>query len=80
VGCTVSPHSLRHYFGGCLISCGVSVVTVSSWLGHSSPEISYRVYAYPKPDDEQAGRAALAATIRSIVRDVYPLCTREASE
>lgn len=80
VGFTVSPHSLRHYFGASLISRGVSVVAVSRWLGHSSPEITYRVYAYLKPDDEQAGRAALAETLRSIVPDVYPLCTREASE
>ena len=80
VGFTLSPHSLRHYFGACLISRGVSVVAVSRWLGHSSPEITYRVYAYLKPEDEQAGRAALAETMRSIVPDVYPLCTREASE
>jgi integrase len=79
-GFTVSPHSLRHYFGASLISRGVSVVAVSRWLGHSSPEITYRVYSYLKPDDEQAGRAALAETMRSIVPGVYPLCTRAASE
>lgn len=79
-GITVSPHSLRHYFGASLISRGVSVVAVSRWLGHSSPEITYRVYAYLKPDDEQVGRAALAETMRSVIPDVYPLCTREASE
>jgi integrase len=66
VGFPVSPHSMRHYFGASLISHGVSVVAVSRWLGHSSPEITYRVYAYLKPDDEQAGRAALEATLRSI--------------
>jgi integrase len=77
---TVSAHSLRHHFGVSLISRGVSVVAVSRWLGHSSPEITYRVYAYLKPDDEQAGRAALAETLRSIVPDVHPLGTREASE
>lgn len=48
-GLTVSPHSLRHYFGAGLISRGVSVVAVSRWLGHSSPEIAYRVYAYLNP-------------------------------
>jgi integrase len=36
----VSPHSCRHYFGASLISAGVSVVAVSRWLGHSSPEIT----------------------------------------
>jgi integrase len=80
VGFTVSPHSLRHYFGACLISRGVSVVAVSRWLGHSRPEITYRVYAYLTPDDELAGRAALAETVRSVVPDVYPLCTQEASQ
>lgn len=80
VGFTVSPHSLRHYFGASLISRGVSVVAVSRWLGHSSPEITYRVYAYLKPDDERAGRAALAETMRSVVPAVYPVCTQATSE
>lgn len=77
VGFTVSPHSLRHYFGASLISQGVSIVAVSRWLGHSSPEITYRVYAYLKPDDEAATRAALASTLAKIIPDVYPMCTRE---
>lgn len=78
VGFTVSPHSLRHYFGASLISRGVSVVAVSRWLGHSSPEITYRVYAYLKPDDEAAGRVAIAKIMRCVVPDVYPLCTERA--
>jgi integrase len=71
---------LRHYFGAGLISRGVSVVAVSGRLGHSIPEITYRVYAYLKPDDELAGRAAIAETMRSIVPDGYPSCTRQGSE
>jgi integrase len=80
VGFSVSPHSLRHYFGASLISRGVSVVAVSSWLGHSSPEITYRVYAYLKPDDEQAGRDAIAETMRQVLPHVYPMCTERASD
>ena len=80
VGFTVSPHSLRHYFGASLISRGVSVVAVSSWLGHSSPEITYRVYAYLKPDDEQAGRDAIAKTMRQLLPHVYPMCTEKGAE
>ena len=38
VGFTVSPHSLRHYFGASLISRGVTVVAVARWLGRSSPD------------------------------------------
>ena len=80
VGFTVSPHSLRHYFGAGLISRGISVVAVARWLGHSRPEITYRVYAYLRPDDETAGRVAMAATMRKIIPDVYPLCTRDTSD
>jgi integrase len=80
VGFSVSPHSLRHYFGASLISRGVSVVAVSSWLGHSSPEITYRVYAYLKPDDEQAGRDAIAKTMHQILPHVYPMCTEKGAE
>jgi integrase len=52
---------------------------VSRWLGHSGPEITYRVYAYLKPDDELATRAAMADSLSKINPDVYPLCTREPS-
>lgn len=79
-GLDVSPHSLRHYFGSSLISQGVSVVAVSRWLGHSSPEITYRVYSYLTTNDESIGRAAMAKTMGSVAADVYPLCTAEAAQ
>ncbi|HEY3715681.1 MAG TPA: site-specific integrase [Jatrophihabitantaceae bacterium] len=76
-GIAVSPHSLRHYFGSSLISGGVSVVAVSRWLGHSSPEITWRVYSYLMPSDEVVGRAAMAKTMSKLVPDVYLSCTRD---
>lgn len=72
-----SPHSLRHYFGSSLISEGVSVVAVSRWLGHSSPEITWRVYSYLMASDEEVGRTAMAKTMARIVADVSPMCPRE---
>ncbi len=62
-GLDVSPHSCRHYFGSSLISGGVSVVAVSRWLGHSSPEITWRVYSYLMANDDEVGRAAMAKTM-----------------
>jgi integrase len=62
-----------------LIWRGVSVVAVSRWLGHSSPEITYRFYAYLKPDDELAGRA-IAETMRQLLSHVYPMCTEKGAE
>ncbi|HEY3090735.1 MAG TPA: tyrosine-type recombinase/integrase [Jatrophihabitantaceae bacterium] len=76
-GIAVSPHSCRHYFGSSLISRGVSVVAVSRWLGHSSPEITWRVYSYMMANDDEVGRAAMAATMGSLLAGVYPSCTRE---
>ncbi len=71
---TISPHSLRHYFGASLISGGVWVVAVSEWLGHSSPEITWRVYSYLMAADQEVGRAALTKTLAKVVPDVYPMC------
>ncbi len=76
-GVKLSPHSLRHYFGSSLISGGVSVVAVSEWLGHSSPEITWRVYSYLMANDQEVGRAAMAKTMTKVVPDVYPACTAE---
>jgi integrase len=72
-GLTVSPHSLRHYFGASLISGGTSVVVVSHWLGHSSPEITWRVYSYMMPSDDEAGRVAMTKTMRKLARVAPPL-------
>jgi integrase len=74
----MSPHSARHYFGASLISQGVSVVAVSEWLGHSSPEITYRGYSYLMTNDHEVGRAAMTATMGKLIPDVYPACTDEA--
>jgi integrase len=77
---TGSPHSLQRYLGASLISRGVSVVAVSRWLGHPSPEITYRVYAHRKPDDEPAGRDATAKTMRQLLPQMYPMCTEKGAE
>ncbi|MEP7021074.1 MAG: tyrosine-type recombinase/integrase [Pseudonocardiales bacterium] len=55
LGLTVPPHSLRHYFGSSLMSRGVTVVALSEWLGHSSPEITERVYSYLMANDQEVG-------------------------
>jgi integrase len=76
-GLNVSPDSCRQYFGSSLISQGVSVAAVSRWMGHSSPEITWRVYLYLMANDDEVGRAAMAKTISRRTADVYPLCTEE---
>jgi integrase len=80
-GLAVSPHSCRHYFGSSLISRGVSVVAVSRWLGHSSPEITWRVYSYLMANDEQVGRDAMRSALAAVLgADVYSLGTEKAAD
>jgi hypothetical protein len=67
----------RHYFGASLIS-HVPAVAVSRCLGHSSPEIRYRVHL--KPDDEQAGRAVIAETMRRVLPHQYPMRAEKGAE
>ncbi len=60
-GITFSPHYLRHYYGASLISAGVPVPQVAKQMGHASPQVTMRVYAYAMKDDADKGRAAVAA-------------------
>ena len=53
---TTAPfHRLRHTFASELLANGVPIIDVSQWLGHSSMELTARVYAHaiPKPDDHE---------------------------
>lgn len=39
-------HSLRHSFASIAISAGLNIITLSRNLGHSSPDVTLRVYAH----------------------------------
>jgi integrase len=79
-GIEASPHSCRHYFGASLISAGVSVVAVSGWLGHSSPEITWRVYSYMMRNDDEVGRAAMAKTMSAVLAPIAPRLPNETAD
>jgi integrase len=53
----LSLHSLRHGYASLLIAKGLNVVFVSRQLGHSSPQITLRVYAHLFQEADQAVRA-----------------------
>jgi hypothetical protein len=50
------------------------VVAVSQWLGHSSPEIAWRVYSYLMADNQEVGRPD-DDDMAKVVADVYLACT-----
>lgn len=42
----LNPHELRHSFGSILYSKGVDIVTISKLMGHSSIEITVKLYVH----------------------------------
>ena len=46
----------RHTFASVQLEAGESIVSVSQWLGHSSPSITLQHYAHFMPDAGRRGR------------------------
>lgn len=51
----VTPHMLRHTFASLLVSKGVSLKKVSTWLGHTSVTTT-EIYAHVAPVDAEVGK------------------------
>jgi integrase len=58
------PHSLRHYFASIALSSGIPITDVSSWLGHRSIEVTYRIYGHLVPGSWDRAREILDAAFR----------------
>lgn len=54
-------HRFRHTYASVQLGAGEDVVSVSHWMGHSSPEITLRIYAHFMPDQGTRGRTAVDA-------------------
>ncbi|WP_308217253.1 tyrosine-type recombinase/integrase [Streptantibioticus silvisoli] len=59
-------HVLRHTFASVQLEAGESIVSLSTWLGHSSPNITLDHYAHFMPE---AGKRGLAAMDSWLVDD-----------
>ena len=42
----LNPHEMRHTFGSILYERGVDIVTISKLMGHSSIEITVKLYVH----------------------------------
>jgi hypothetical protein len=74
-GITFSAHWLRHFYGAALLSAGVPIPQVAKQMGHASPQVTLKVYAYALEGDAHLGRAAvadIAAKSMSCAPDVHP--------
>ncbi|MFF4848727.1 tyrosine-type recombinase/integrase [Streptomyces sp. NPDC001194] len=52
-------HRFRHTYASVQLAAGEDPVSLSHWMGHSSPEITFRIYAHFMPDRGQRGRTAI---------------------
>jgi integrase len=64
LGLGVTFHGLRHTHASQLIASGkVDIVTISKRLGHSSPDITLRIYAHLFQKDDRKAAAAINAAL-----------------
>lgn len=54
-------HRWRHTYASVQLGAGEDPVSVSHWMGHSSPAITLAIYAHFMPDRGQRGRTAVDA-------------------
>ncbi|GHB22692.1 hypothetical protein GCM10010306_014300 [Streptomyces umbrinus] len=54
-------HALRHFYASVLLDAGESVKALSTYLGHSDPGFTLKVYTHLMPDSETRTRAAIGA-------------------
>lgn len=52
-------HRFRHTYASVQLAAREDVVSLSHWMGHASPEVTFRIYAHFMPDDGRRGRTAL---------------------
>ena len=60
---TMQTHDLRKAFGSVLLTEGVDIMTVSAWMGHSSPEVTMRIYAKILPEAEKRHRHTIGKAL-----------------
>ncbi len=64
-------HALRHFYASALLDAGESIKALSTYLGHSDPGFTLRVYTHLMPASEERTRRA----IDDLFHVVYPTLT-----
>ncbi len=54
-------HRFRHTYASVQLRAGEDIVALSQWMGHASPDITWKTYAHFIPDDKKRGRTAVDA-------------------
>ncbi|MGW5510715.1 hypothetical protein ACWEV9_23510 [Streptomyces albogriseolus] len=65
-------HVLRHTYASVQLEAGESVVSLSKWLGHSTPKVTLDHYAHFMPGAGRRGLAAMDAWLQDPSRPKVP--------
>ncbi|MEU8748538.1 hypothetical protein AB0C39_33255 [Streptomyces parvulus] len=65
-------HVLRHTYASVQLEAGESIVSLSKWLGHSTPKVTLDHYAHFMPGAGQRGVAAMDAWLEDPSRPKVP--------
>ena len=57
-------HALRHFYASALLDAGESIKALASYLGHTDPGFTLRVYTHLMPASEERTRRAIDALLR----------------
>jgi integrase len=52
-------HALRHFYASVLLDAGENVKALSSYLGHSDPGFTLRVYTHLMPSSDARARKSI---------------------
>lgn len=52
-------HRWRHLYASVQLGAGEDPISVSHWMGHASPDITFKIYAHFMPDRGVRGRTAM---------------------
>jgi integrase len=65
-------HALRHFYASALLDAGESIKALASYLGHSDPGFTLRVYTHLMPAGEERTRRAIDDLFGTREPDVDP--------
>ena len=58
-------HALRHFYASTLLAQGVSIKELATYLGHSDPGFTLRVYTHLVPSSHERARLAVESVFGS---------------
>ncbi|QCX76687.1 Putative prophage phiRv2 integrase [Streptomyces sp. YIM 121038] len=59
-------HALRHFYASMVLEGGGSIKALSTYLGHSDPGFTLKIYTHLLPSSEEKARAAVSAVFQRI--------------